>query len=790
MIRTHALVLTAALALGISAGALADGMLFPVERRHSTIVVPDQLFTVRYHYVDVAIEDQLCTTKVDQIFHNDTGVDREGIYVFPMPEGSAITKFSMYAGEEEIVGKILSKSEARSIYESIVRQRKDPALLEYIDRNTFRASVYPVPANGDKRIRLNYAEVAARSGSTCRYVYPLSTERFSAKPLEDCRVKIKIKSKRPITNIYSPTHTVRIDRDGDYAATVTWEARDVKPDTDLVLYYSVGSDDIGIDLVAHREPGEKGFYMLLASPRVEVSKTLPKNVVFVLDRTGSMAGEKIEQAKESLKFCVNNLKPDDRFNIIAFNEAADRIFDSMQKPTSQTRKKAIEEIDALDATGGTNINDALTRALGEFRGLGSTRNYIVFLTDGLPTVGVTSIETILENAKSRNEHRVKTFVFGVGYDVNVHLLDKLAEQSKGDADYVRPKEDIEVKVSAFFAKVSDPLLADVNLSISGVKTSDAFPHGDLPDIFRGSQLIVFGRYDGSGKIKVELSGVANGSRKTFTLDASLPEREESNEFIPQLWAARKIGYLLDEIRLHSNQELIDEVVRLSKEYGIPTEFTSFLADERGGGPIPLAAELKRARVAMDAAGAVQTGTHGVAQSANSRELRNQARLPQAEASSSYYGYRGYGGRGSYGGYDGYGSYGSYGGYGGMKGAGAPSVVGDVAKNQRLGGVFYDKDDRPVVMANVQNVARRTFYQRGAFWEDAAVQQNEKFVQIKQFSDAHFRLLKAYPRLSQYSTLGNVRLVLENKQAIEIGPAGKDQITDAEVDSLLKGLSRA
>lgn len=189
----------AALALSICSTTFADGMLLPVERPHSALVVPDQLFTVRYHHVDVTIENQLATTKVDQIFHNDTPVESEGIYIFPMPEGSAITKFSMYAGETEIAGKVMGKGEARSIYESIVRRRKDPALLEYIDRNIFRASVYPIPANGDKRIRLNYSEAVLKSGSTCRYVYPLSTERFSAKPLEDCRVKIQIKSKRPIT---------------------------------------------------------------------------------------------------------------------------------------------------------------------------------------------------------------------------------------------------------------------------------------------------------------------------------------------------------------------------------------------------------------------------------------------------------------------------------------------------------------------------------------------------------------------------------------------------------------
>jgi len=723
-----------ALAL-LATEASADGMLFPVERPHTLEIVRNRLFTVKYHHVNVTIVDQLCTTKVDQVFHNDSSADREGIYIFPMPEGSAITKFSMYAGEDEIKGRILDRKEARAIYESIVRQRKDPALLEYIDRNTFRASVYPIPANGDKRIRLIYAEVAGKSGRTCRYVYPLSTERFSAKPLEDCKITIRIKSKRAISNIYSPTHVVNVDHTGANEATVTWQARDARPDTDMVLYYTVSDDDLGIDLIAHRETGEKGYYMLLASPRVDADKTkvLPKNVVFVLDRTGSMAGEKIEQAKEALKFCLNSLKPEDEFNVITFNESPVALFSGMRKATSENRIKAVNDVASIDATGGTNIAEALAKALAEFRGGGSSRNYIVFLTDGQPTVGDTNPESIVKKAAEANRNKVRVFAFGVGYDVNTHLLDKLAEQSKGDADYVRPRENIEVKVSSFFAKVSDPLLSDVNLTITGVTTSDAFPSGELPDMFRGTQLIIFGRYEGSGEATIELSGVANGSRKTFRVRAELPEREALNEFIPQLWASRKIGYLLDEIRLHSNQELIDEVVRLSKEYGIPTEYTSFFADDRNL-VVNSADAVRRAKELAEAAHKTRSGSYGVAQSANTRVLRNQAQLPASVASP---------------GPDGYGGY-----------AASANTVGKVAANGRAGGAYLDANDQLVVVANVQNIAGRTFYQRGNFWEDSGVRDNQKFTQVKQFSDAHFALLRAYPKLSQYSTLGNVRLVLE------------------------------
>ncbi|MCX6344811.1 MAG: VIT domain-containing protein [Armatimonadetes bacterium] len=734
-------------------GALADGMIFPVERPHSTIVVPGELFTVKYHEVNVNIADQLCTTKVDQIFHNDTNVDREGMYIFPMPLGAAITKFSMFAGEDEIAGKILDKDEARNIYESIVRQRKDPAILEYIDRNTFRARVYPIPANGDKRIRLSYAEVINKSGSTYRYVYSLSTERFSARPLESCKVTIKIKCKRPITNIYSPTHILDIEHPSANEAIATWSAKNTRPDTDMVVYYSVSDNDLGIDLVAHREAGKPGYFMLMASPAVPIDKTKvqPKNVIFVLDRTGSMAGEKINQAKSALKFCLNTLKEQDRFNIITFNESPSLMFEKMQNPTSEIRKKALNSIDDIDATGSTDINNALITARKQFDGLDSPRNYVVFLTDGQPTAGITDLDTILKNVKMP---KAKIFVFGVGYDVNTHLLDKLAEQNRGSTDYVRPNENIEAKVSTFFAKVSDPLLADVTLEISGVQISDRFPSADIPDIFKGTQLIVFGRYTGSGNVKVTITGMADNSKKTFTLNAVLPDKEDENEFMPQLWAARKIGYLLDEIRLHSNQELIDEVVQLSKTYGIPTEYTTFLADERKTVDM-LVADIADVKTKAESASKFDSGSFGVAQSANAQASRGQNQMQN-------------------------------GGVGGMSGAANKfEIIGKPAANGRIGGTFQNSDDRTVVVANVQNIAKRTFYQRGDFWEDSDLQPKQALMQIKQFSDAHFKLLKAYPKLSQYSTLGNLRVILENNQALEIGPNGKDTMTDAEIKALLK-----
>lgn len=755
--------LRTAIILGVLWAAIcaahADGFMVPVHQPEINV------FSVKYHHVDVFIDGQAATTKVDEIFHNETSRQEEGTYIFPLPKGAAIHKFSMFVGEKEHEGKILDRDEARKLYESIVRQRKDPALLEYIDRNTFRARVFPIPPNGDTRIRLEYTEVIPRTGSICRYVYPLSTEKFSAKPLDDVRVTIRLKSATPISNIYSPSHIVNVEQTVPKEALVNWTAKNVKPDQDLILYYSQASGEMALDVLTFRETGKQGYFMLLASPKITESKVIPKNVVFVLDRTGSMAGDKIDQAKAALKYCLNSLKPEDQFNVIAFNESQETLFAELEKPTKERLRKALSAVDRIDATGGTDINDALRAAFAQFRQYGQTRNYIVFLTDGLPTVGEQSIEKILGNAKEVNGSKARVFGFGVGYDVNAHLLDLLGEQSGGTSSYVLPNENIESSVSTFFAGISAPVLTDIeitakpagNAAMNEVVISQMLPGGPIPALFNGSQLIVLGRYDARQVIvsRVEMSiktvftlkGKTADGVKTWTSTVNLPIASDTErDFIPQIWAARKIGYLLDQVRLHRNDELIQEIVRLSKEWGIPTEFTSYFVDEP---TIGFDDAIRRSQEAMDKAGRQESGSWGVSQSLNSGALRNQNQV-WANAGAAPTGPQG-------------------------------QVGGSRLGNSRG---YFDESGQAVNVNRVQNIGTRTFYQRGSQWVDNLAESTDlKTVKIKQFSDAHFKLLAASPDLVRYQGLGNMR-VMVNNQAIEIGSEGRDTLTDAEVRAIV------
>jgi Ca-activated chloride channel family protein len=731
--------------------ALADGMMFPPPHRD----IP-QVFSVKYHHVDVAINAQAAVTSVDQVFHNDSAQEQEGLYMFPLLEGSAINRFSMYDGNKEIEGRILEKAEARQLYESIVRKRKDPALLEYVGRNTFQARVYPIPANGDKRIKLQYSEVLPKDGGMIKYVYPLSTERFSAKPLENVRITVKLSAKIPIMNIYSPTHEVDVKQSSPTEVIVEWRGSNIKPDRDLVLYYSLSDDEFPIQVLTHHEPGEPGYFMLLASPKPDANlKPIPKDVVFVLDRTGSMSGDKIEQAKSALKYCLNALKPYDRFNLVTFNENATWFKDGLAPANKENIAAAVKMVDETDARGGTDINRAMRVALAQYAGEKSGQHYIVFLTDGLPTVGETDVDKIQKNIVDENKSDVRIFAFGVGYDVNTQFLDSMTRASKADADYVRPEEDIEVKVTAFYDKISDPVLSDVKLIASGVKVEDMYPSEPLPDMFKGGQLIVIGKYDGAGQGIFTLSGIARGKQQTYKETVELPTTNADNDFIPRLWATRKIGYLLDEIRLHRNQELIDEVVKLSRDFGIPTEFTSFIADEKEG-VVPLNVAIERATKVAEIANATYSGTWSQAQSQNARSMRNQSVVAGAPQRQDYIaGPQGPAGTGGYNSYDG-------------------SGFGNVG--------YIDSTGQRIEINTIQNVGTRTFYRKSNQWIDARYGKQMVY-NIRQYSEAHFQLLDADPELRKYSTLGEVTVVV-NGNAIQIGATGQEKLTKKEINTIL------
>ncbi len=610
--------------------ARADGIIIPRPPVPPRPLEPVASLAIRYHRVTVTIEGQIATTEVDQVFVNELPYELEGTYMFPLPDGAAISDFAMFVDDRKVEGRLLDQDEARRIYEEIVREQKDPALLQYVGRNAFQARIYPIPAHGEKRVVIRYSEVLRAEAGLVRYLYPLDTERFSSKPIADVSIHVDIRTPQPLKALYSPSHAVAVERDGERHAVVSFEEHNTKPDRDFELYYSTANDDVGVSLLSYKEANEDGFFLLLVSPKVAAAdaEIVAKDVVIVLDTSGSMRGAKMQQAKDALYYILDHLHDEDRFNIVAFSSGTRR-YAATLRPADE-RDEARSFVRELEAAGGTNINRALLEALNLLPG-GERPQIILFLTDGLATEGVVATQEILDNVREAAPRAVRLFAFGVGDEVNTILLDTIAQEHRGASAYVRPSQSIAEVVSAFYAKVGTPLLADVSLDFGGALVEDIYPY-PLPDLFAGSQLIVAGRYRKGGTITVTLRGQVNGKAKTYTYPGLTLAERGGAAFIARLWATRKIGHLLNEIRLRGeDRELVDEIVSLSVRYGIMTPYTAFLVDENED----VLTQAGREQVANRMSEAAQQpapayGSKAVESSVGQRTLRESDVAPTAQ----------------------------------------------------------------------------------------------------------------------------------------------------------------
>src|SRR5215211_8516333 len=534
---------------------------------------------VTSHHVNVAIDGQVAITSIDQEFYNPNDQRLEGFYMFPVPKGAHIDKFSMEIGGKSVDAELLPADKARGIYEDIVRKMRDPALLEYAGRDLFKVRIFPIESRSHKPIKISYTELLRSDAGTVTYLYPLSTEKFSARPIKNLSVNIELKSAEPLASIYSPSHKVEIKRDGGNRAVVGYERKDEKPDTDFQLVYSSDTRDVGLKLITYKPDSDDGYFLLLAAPTVSnETKPAAKDVVFVVDTSGSMAGAKLQQAQKALRFCVENLNAADRFEIVRFSTEAEPLFRELVPADSDHRKRANAFIDDFKPIGGTAIADALQSAL-KVRPDKSDRPFVViFLTDGLPTVGTRNRDEIVANIKKASGVRV--FSFGIGSDVNTQLLDQIAEGTRAFSQYVLANEDLELKVSNFYTRIKEPALTNLKLDLGGsVRTAKMYP-ADLPDLFKGDQLVVAGRYSGAGDVEAKLTGNVGGREQSFTYKLHFDDRKTTDDYVPRLWATRRVGFLLDEIRIRGEtSELRDETTELARKYGIVTPYTAYLIVE-------------------------------------------------------------------------------------------------------------------------------------------------------------------------------------------------------------------
>jgi Ca-activated chloride channel family protein len=572
-----------------SATVRAQGLLVPADKDLAPLAMVNQ-------DVQIKIEDQAAVTKVTQTFRNPTSQQLEATYLFPVPKGASVKKFVMWVDGKEVSGELVEADKARTIYTDIVRRMQDPGLLEYVGSNLLRLRVFPIPAHGDQKLAVSFTSIASQEDGLVEYVYPLKGSNKAAGSLEKFTLKATLKSQHSLQNIYSPSHAVKVERNGDHEATVTCEMAQTVLDKDFQLYYTQGSKDVELTLLTCRPSShDDGTFMLLISPRAELAKTnyIARDLVFVLDTSGSMQGPKMEQAKKALKFCLGSLSHKDRFAVMNFATTVNKYADHLVHASGEQVEHAKKWVDELTATGGTAIDAALDAALQTRTDDHSRTFTVVFFTDGQPTVGETNPENILKKVMDRNTANTRIFTFGVGDDVNAALLDQLADKTRAVSTYVRPAEDIEVKTSGLWGKISHPVMTNLKLTASsGVKLSEIYP-ANLPDLFHGSQLVVLGRYHGKGHTAITLQGSVGHETREFVYEVNFPGKTDDDKaFVVDLWARRKVGYLLEQIRSNGEKkELVDEVIALAKKHAIATPYTSYLVVPDNVTPAPVATNL-------------------------------------------------------------------------------------------------------------------------------------------------------------------------------------------------------
>ncbi len=538
--------------------------LFPLETRSTKI--------------EAKLFEQTATTTIEQVFYNPTGRRLEAYFLFPVPKGVVISKFSMNINGKMQEAELLDATKARQIYEQIVRKAQDPALLEYYNQGMFRVRIFPIEPNSEQRIKLTYTETLTKDNGTIAYTFPLNTSKYSAKPLNEISMRVMLEGNSNLKTVYCPTHEVEIIRKGEKQATVGFEMKNIRPDRDFELYWNMDNSKLGLSMLNFQDGKEDGYFFINVSPGFGDEKEIvQKDIVFVMDKSGSMSDKKMDQAKKALKFCIENLNPGDRFEVVPFSTEATSLFGQVEDFNAANKKKAIDFIESLRAIGGTNIDEAMQLAMESQKTKSDRPFFIIFMTDGKPTIGETQEDALLKKTMSHNKKNVRIFTFGIGTDLNTHLLDKMTEMTRGHRTYVLEDEDIEIKVSDFYEKASSPVLTDIKVSFDkSVRISDVYPK-DLPDMFKGATLSLMGRYSGKGKGMVTVTGKVNGKEQSFSYEVNFEENHTGHNFIPSLWASRAVGYLLDQIRLHGeNKELVDEVVRLAKKHGIITPYTSYL----------------------------------------------------------------------------------------------------------------------------------------------------------------------------------------------------------------------
>ncbi|MGH7477351.1 MAG: VIT domain-containing protein [Longimicrobiales bacterium] len=679
--------------------------------------------------VVVRVSDRVARIEVEEWFRNTGGGLAEGDYLYPLAGEAVFSDVSLFQGDEELRGETMDAEEARRIYEEIVRRKRDPALIELVGHGLLRARVFPIGAGETRKLTLRYTQLLDRAGDAHQFRYSAfgrarGTIAPGAQPAP-LDFSMVVEEAARYAEPFSATHSLVVRRDeGRLRVRLEQELT-----SDVAIFLPLARPTVGVSLATYRTPAQDGYFMLTLTPGAAPDIQVPRDLTVVVDVSGSMAGSKIEQAKGALRQLIGTLGADDRFRLIAFGNDVRTYAADWRPATANELGGAREWIAGLQPAGGTNIEGALEAA---FRGAAPDNGrlaVIVFLTDGLPTIGERDPERLAGFAERQARQR-RVFAFGIGYDVNTYLLDRLGAAGRGSAQYVQPGEDVEAAVSGLALKIRHPVLTDLEIVDAPAQLREIYP-AQLPDLFSGEELVVFGRYHEPGAAAGTLSIVGRraGRAERFTSRVDFAEVAHANDYIPRLWASRKLGELTRRLRLEGPDRRLEEEIRThALRYGLLSEFTAHLVQE----PETMVAELARDGVARRLAPQAATGRAAVAGAEVARRQRESssvADLIQIEQ------------------------------------AAVPPSVASASELRR--------------------VAARLFRLVDGVWTDAQHTPDSRTVAVQAFSQAYFELLRALPELEPYLAAFDRMVVAGERVAIRIDADGRASLSREELQRITR-----
>ncbi len=575
---------------------------------------PTQAFPLKHTNVSIQVSGPLARAQVTQQFENPYSDKIEAVYTFPLPQNAAVDDMTMTVGDRVVKGTIKKREEARAIYEAAKRRGNVAGLLDQERPNIFTQSVANILPGEQVSITISYVQTLSYDGGVYSVVFPMvvGPRYIPGRPFDhtpplgggwawdtdqvpdashitppvlkpgtrsghDLSLSVKIDAGVPIQKIQSTTHEIAVTNSKASQAEIHLKEEVTIPNKDFILTYAVAGEDIRDAVLTHRN-GKQGFFTLLLQPpdRVKTDEVTPKELVFVLDTSGSMSGFPLDKAKETMRLAIDGLNPHDTFNLITFAGDTHILFPEPVPATPSNVHKAQSFLESRRGGGGTEMMKAIRAALDPSDSQEHLR-IVCFMTDGYIGNDMAIVGEIQKHANAR------VFAFGIGSSVNRFLLDKMAEHGRGEVEYVGLQDDGSAAARRFHERVQHPLLTDISVDWDGLDVSEVYPKR-LPDLFSAKPVVLTGRYTVPGKATIRLRGKVAGHSVVRKIEVEFPGFEPEHDVLATLWARTKIADLMAQDyngiqQGNPKSDVREAITQLGLDYRLMTQFTSFVAVE-------------------------------------------------------------------------------------------------------------------------------------------------------------------------------------------------------------------